>query len=112
GSLGVQDRIHWLGRLSKEEMTWCYSECEVFVTTSRAEACPNIVLEAMSQGCCVVSTDQPPMPEFLREGAHFYQRLNFSDLASKLVLTLSQSKEERKALGQLARVRAAEFTWE
>ena len=60
--LGVATRIIWLGQLEAARMAWCYRNCAAFVMTSRAEACPNTALEAMSHGCRIVSTAQPPMP--------------------------------------------------
>ena len=64
--LGVARAIIWTGHLSPPEMAWAYGRCAAFVVTSRAEACPNVALEALSHGAPVVSTTQDPMPEFFR----------------------------------------------
>ena len=71
--LGVANRIVWAGSLGEAEMVWCFRHCAAFVMTSRVEACPNVVLEAMSQGCACVSADGPPMPEFFGDTAVYYR---------------------------------------
>lgn len=107
----VQQRVHWTGQLTREEMAWCFRQCEAFVVTSRAEACPNTALEALSYGCAVVSTDQPPMPEFFDTVALYYRAGDPANLASQLGRYLSSHSSEvevRKAAAQ----RAQEFTWQ
>jgi hypothetical protein len=50
-------------------MAWCFESCEAFVVTSRGEARPNMVLEALSHGCLSLSTDRPPLPQMLAGAA-------------------------------------------
>jgi glycosyltransferase involved in cell wall biosynthesis len=109
--LGVAGQVIWAGRLSSFEMAWCYRHCEWFVVTSRAEACPNIVLEAMSHGCEIVSSCQPPMPEFLRDAALYYEPENADSLARSLQTALFSSDHERERRRKAAKVRAADFDW-
>jgi glycosyltransferase involved in cell wall biosynthesis len=108
---GVASDLLWAGQLDASEMSWCFSNCAVFVMTSRAEACPNTLLEAMSHGCLVVSTDQPPMPEFLEDSAIYYQAENGADLGHKLELALEASDEEKARRRTRAAARAREFDW-
>lgn len=79
--LGVSDRIAWVGSLHAAEMKWCYQNCQAFVQTSRAEACPNIVLEALSYGCLNISCFQEPMPEIFGDGALYYPTGDSASLA-------------------------------
>lgn len=104
--------VRWLGRLSAAEMSWCFRNCRAFVMTSRAEACPNIVLEAMAHGCLSLSTDCPPMPEFFGQAALYYAARDGHDLAARLTELRAMSGEETDALRERARVRARSFTWE
>ena len=73
---GLADRIIWAGKLSAQDMSWCYRACQAFVMTSRAEACPNTVPEAMAHGCLCVSTETRPMPEFFEGNAIYYPARN------------------------------------
>ena len=110
-NLGVAARIMWTGQLQPLEMAWCFDHCAVFVTTSRAEACPNTALEAMSHGCQVVSTRQPPMPEFFMTAALYYQPEDASALAWQIGSALAATPEQRQARQQAAQVRARSFVW-
>ena len=69
---GILDQIRWLDHLSPAEMQWCFTNASAFVMTSRVEACPNIVLEAMACGARSLSTDSAPMPEFFQDAATYY----------------------------------------
>ena len=110
--LGVSDRIVWTGSLSPPEMWWCYDACSAFVITSRAEACPNIALEAMSRGCLCVSVDHPPMPEFFGGAALYYRAGDVILLTRRLSSMLSGDPKSFSAVRAAAVRRAAEFDWE
>jgi glycosyltransferase involved in cell wall biosynthesis len=111
GTLGVAGRVVWTGQLTPPEMAWCFRHCEAFVMTSRAEACPNVALEAMSHGCRVVSTGQPPMPEFFGEAARYYRAGDAIDLARAVRALLGESPEDSRGRREAARTRAAGFRW-
>jgi glycosyltransferase involved in cell wall biosynthesis len=108
---GLEHRVHWAGRLTPAEMAWCYRHCRWFVMTSRAEACPNTALEALADGCAIVSTDQPPMPEFFQTSALYYTARDSASLAHQLHKALHLPETERSALQAAARARGAEFQW-
>jgi len=109
--LGVADRIVWPGRLDAQQMAWCFGHAALFVMTSRAEACPNIALEAMSHGSFCVSVDRPPMPEFFADTALYYREGDAEQLAERVRGLLHRPGEsaDRRAA---ARRRARSFTWE
>ena len=79
--------------------------------TSRAEACPNTVLEAMSHGCVSVSTDQPPMPEFFGAAAIYYRAGDAGDLARQIGSLQPAGSSGQDALRHAARERAGTFAW-
>lgn len=109
--LGVDSAVIWAGQLTPMEMAWAYNGCDAFIVTSRAEACPNVALEAMSHGARIVSTTQPPMPEFFGEAAAYYPPRDSGQLAVQLNAILSRpSDAATRAIAGAAR--AASFTWE
>lgn len=110
--LGCAHRILWIGKLSQAEMAWCFQQCEAFLMTSRVEACPNTVLEALSQSCINISTTSPPMPEMFGEAALYYSAGNCQDLARQVETALNLDTSERKNRQSAARSRAAEFSWQ
>jgi glycosyltransferase involved in cell wall biosynthesis len=104
-------RIVWTGQLTPDEMAWCFRRAAAYLTTSRAEACPNTALEAMSYGCLVVSTRQAPMPEVFADAALYYHPGNGGDLADQLRKVLTSGPEERAGRRQALQARARQFQW-
>jgi glycosyltransferase involved in cell wall biosynthesis len=111
-TLGVADRMIWAGQLTPPEMAWCYGHCKAFVMTSRAEACPNVVLEAMTYGCASVATAIDPMPEFFESSARYYQPDDHEALASHLRAVLSAPGEAIEIYRAAALHRASTFSWD
>jgi glycosyltransferase involved in cell wall biosynthesis len=109
---GVASRIVWAAQLDAASMAWCFRNAQVFVMTSRAEACPNVVLEALANGALSVSTDHPPMPEFFAEAATYYRARDAGHLAMRLNESLALSVPRRAELRDAARARAALYSWE
>ena len=110
--LGVGDSVVWLGHLGRGEMAWCFGRCDAFVMTSRAEACPNTLLEAMSHGCSIVSTGCSPMPEFAGGSALYYQPGDAGTLAARVAVELSGDPAGRSVRRARARELVARFTWD
>lgn len=111
-SLGVYDQIIWPGHLSPHQMAWCFQNCKVFIMTSRAEACPNTVLEALTNGALSVSTDTDPMPEFFQDNAIYYPEKNSSSLADGVIDMLAMSDADIQKLRKSSKERASFFTWQ
>jgi len=109
--LGVVDRLIWAGHLTPPEMSWCYYHCAAFIMTSRVEACPITVLEAMAHGCPCVSTNCPPMPEFFGDSALYYSPGDAFQLADRLG-HLRDSQDEASRLRRRTVERALLFSWE
>jgi glycosyltransferase involved in cell wall biosynthesis len=109
--MGVAERFCWAGQLSAGEMAWCFSNCRAFVMTSRVEACPNIVLEALRYGCISVSTDQAPMPEFFGGAAYYYEARNGRALAERLMEALAAPESVQRARREAATDRAGRYAW-
>jgi glycosyltransferase involved in cell wall biosynthesis len=110
-TLASEGRVLWLGSLTPEQMAWCYRRCLAFVTTTRAEACPNTALEALAHGCVIISTNQPPMPEFFHEHAHYYPPGDSTVLADVIRGALGLSQDARVQTALASRRRASAFTW-
>lgn len=109
---GVTSRVVWAGQLDHAAMSWCFRRAALFVTTSRAEACPNTVLESMAHGAVAVSTDHPPMPEFFTDTALYYRERDPLDLSLRIAEALALSKDARARLRDRAIARARRFTWQ
>lgn len=108
---GIASRVVWAGGLGRSEMDWCFEHCAAFVMTSRTEACPNTVLEAMSHGCLSISIDRPPMTELYGASAVYYRAGDARDLAAWIEAVLRRPEEAVVESRSIARERAAQFPW-
>lgn len=109
---GLTENVCWAGRLNDEEMRWCYERCNLFIMTSRVEACPNIALEAMSHGCVCISTESLPMKEFFGEAAVYYPPQNGPALAEASKRMLALDKNLRKIMSEKSKIQATKFSWD
>jgi glycosyltransferase involved in cell wall biosynthesis len=73
-TLGLADRIEWLGAQPQEEVLRRYRAADLFVLASRIAAdgdrdgLPNVLLEAQSQRLAVVATAVAAVPELVADG--------------------------------------------
>ena len=56
-SLNMSNFIHLLGRKNRDDLIDLYNQSEIFVLSSISEGFPKVLLEAISCGCNIVSTD-------------------------------------------------------
>jgi len=108
---GLREDIIYTGSLNESEMNWCYEHSRMFVMTSRVEACPNMALEAMAHGCRIVSTMNPPMPEFYRDSCDYYKAGMADELALRMDEALGESEAQKKVKTKRAVEIASEFSW-
>jgi len=64
--LGITDSVVFPGFV-KNPYPWM-AHSKVFVLSSVHEGCPNVLLQALACGCCVVATDAPGDARFLLRG--------------------------------------------
>lgn len=104
-------RIHTVGHVPYETMQTLYRRCSLCVIATEVEACPIIAIEAMSSGCVIVSSDQPPLPEIFRGGSMKFRHRNVEDLAFKMQRLMSD-EQQRADLKRQALNRAQDFSWD
>lgn len=67
-SVGVKDRVHWLGSVSEAEKAQLYAGCDLFLLPTHQENFGQVLVEAMACGCPVVTTRGTDIWAELREG--------------------------------------------
>lgn len=73
-SMGLNERIKWLGGLAQTEVLACYRDADLFVLPSQISAdgdrdgLPNVLMEAQSQRLACLSTDISGIPELIEHG--------------------------------------------
>ena len=90
-TLGIEDKVEFVGFLSKEELRQMLLEADLFVMPTRAEGLPRVIIEAMAVGLPCISTNvsgnsELLQPEFLLD--------NYSDiqlLSQKIIALLTDA---------------------
>jgi glycosyltransferase involved in cell wall biosynthesis len=64
---GVDERIHFIGRISDQQLEAAYTAADLFILPTLALECFGlIIVEALTFGCPVLGTDAGAIPELLR----------------------------------------------
>lgn len=79
-----------------------YQRSRIFLNTSLISPVPTVLLEAMSSGCAVVSTDTCMIPEFIKHGENGFLASNARELRQYVDL-LRRDKELAEKMGKAAR---------
>jgi len=73
-SLGISDKVHWMGALPQPAVLDAYRSSDIFVLASRVtedgdrDGLPNVLMEAQTQGLCCLSTSISGIPELIESG--------------------------------------------
>ena len=108
----LSKNIIFSGKLSKQEMEWCYRNSNMFIMTSRVESFGMIAAEAMANGCVCISTRSSCLPELFRTSALYYNSGDYQDLANNITKVLKFNEYEKCVYVQKAQRRARDFSWD
>jgi glycosyltransferase involved in cell wall biosynthesis len=105
-SLGVETRAHFLGW--REDVPAILCACDCLALPSRWEGLPYIVIEASLAGLPIVATRVDGAGELLRDGESgiLVELESADELGAALARVLALPREQRLAMGRLARERA------
>lgn len=95
-TLGIADRVNFLGYVTDEELRQAYTRATVFAMPSIAELQSIATMEAMASALPVVAADAMALPHLVHDGenGYLFRPGEAKDLAAKLesVLTLPQDE--------------------
>jgi glycosyltransferase involved in cell wall biosynthesis len=107
-SLGLNDRVHFLGRVPHGTMAKVYSAADGLVLASSREGWPNVLLEAMACGTPAVATAVGGIPEIVTVAESGYLLADrTSDAIAAALSALFQAPPDRAA----TRAYAEKFDW-
>ncbi|WP_158299351.1 glycosyltransferase family 4 protein [Paenibacillus antri] len=109
--LGIQDKVNFLGYVSDEELSVLYNLCFAFVYPSHYEGFGLPVLEAMSFGAPVITSNVTSIPEVIGD-AGILMDPNSSDSLTKAMITMVQQQDQRKKMAEKSIEQAGKFSWE
>jgi glycosyltransferase involved in cell wall biosynthesis len=104
--------IEYTGYLPDDVLARTLRECDVFLYPSLWEGFGIPILEAMSAGVPVVTSDVSSLPEVGGEFATYCDPYDPSSIAQAVTRTMNLSPQERADLIESARQWAGTFTWE
>ena len=108
-SLGLDKKVIFLGELDNENLVNLYNQNEFFILSSLSEGFPKVMLEAMSCGNIVISTDVGSIKSILLEDYPYVcMPSNESDLALKMA---SCFLEDNADLKRYLSDRVQDFSW-
>ena len=102
-------KVH--GKVPFEQIQSFYKSSDIFVFASTCENMPNIVLEAMSAGLPICSSNSMPMPEFLLDAAEYFDANIPRSIRDSLV-RLINSPSLRDDLSERAYKESEKYSWE
>jgi len=81
---GVQDQVHFVGRLPKDKMNTFYDNIDIYVHPSLAEGLPRVVIEAESRALPVCGANAAGTPELI-DSDFVFEKQDVSDLCRILL---------------------------
>jgi len=109
--LGLQSEVRIVGNIAYDELPGLYQRATINLFASSCENCPNILLEALSAGRPVLSSDYQPMPEFARDAAMYFDPYSPEKLAVQLEKLLNDPLLQAD-MGRRAAARSQAYQWE
>ena len=110
-SLGLAERVHWLGQVSRESMPRLMAAAAAVVYPSLYEGFGLPPLEAMAAGSPVVASNASCLPEVLGDAALLVDPSDGPGFARAVEEVLTDPRL-RASLVAAGRARARQFTWE
>jgi|TARA_B100001540_G_C15816939_1_gene648190 glycosyltransferase involved in cell wall biosynthesis len=83
-NLNIEERIHFIGGVSKEELRDLYSNCEILVFTSPFENFAYTLVEAMSCGSAIIASNTTAMPETCEDAVIYFNPYSAEELTEEI----------------------------
>jgi len=109
--LRLENRVHFTGFVSNEELNVLYSYASCFVFPSYYEGFGFTPLEAMKCGCPVVSSNASCMPEILGTAAMFFAPNNTDAMAAS-ILNMLNDAELSKEYVEKGILQSQKYSWQ
>ncbi len=102
--------VNYHGMLNHDEISKFYKKSDIFIYLSTCENMPSILIEAMSSGTPIISSNYEPMPEFCENGALYVNPLSVIDIRDK-IKRLIDDTNLRKNLSEISLNNSMKYNW-
>lgn len=109
-SLGLNDRVKFLGYVPRADLPSLYSGTTAFVYPSLLEGFGLPIVEAMACGAPVITSNHSSMKEVAGEAAVLVEPTSVRDM-TKALARVAEDRSLREELSRRGLKRAAEFSW-
>ncbi|MDF1496531.1 MAG: glycosyltransferase family 4 protein [Patescibacteria group bacterium] len=111
-NLHINDRVHFAGKLSQEDLVCAYRTMDIFAfpSTSGAEAFGLAMLEAMACGKPIIASDLPGVRR-VADGAGVIIRPNDLDELISAIKTMSEDPVRCKQHSESALAKSFKYSW-
>ncbi|MDO8259911.1 MAG: glycosyltransferase family 1 protein, partial [Candidatus Magasanikbacteria bacterium] len=109
--LGIEQSVIFTCYVSDDERTDLYKNALAFVMPSLYEGFGIPVLEAMSNKCPVIASQNSSLPEVGGDACLYFDPLNLQDLLEALI-AITEKSELRKELISKGEKQISKFSWE
>lgn len=92
------------------QIDFIYKNHDIFIFPSICENMPNIVIEAMASGIPILSSDNNPMPEFLKSNAIYFNSEDEESITKKILYSMKKYELLLK-LSKNNLFEAKNYTW-
>jgi glycosyltransferase involved in cell wall biosynthesis len=108
--LGLNNSVHFLGRVSLDDLAGLYNAASVFVYPSLYEGFGLPILEAMACGCPVITSNISSMPEIGQGASILINPTDISELTASMI-NIIQNTNLAQDLIQAGLSRAKHYSW-
>lgn len=105
----IPDTVHFLGYVPDADLYALYAGAQFFIYPSLYEGFGYPVVEAMSVGCPVATSNTSSMKEIANQSALLFDPQNESEIGNAMA-KLASSKEDRNYFSKKGAVRALDFS--
>jgi len=95
-TLGIQNKIRFLGNISEEKLIKTYNAADLFVLFSDWEGFGLVVIEAMASGVPVIGSNNGALPLLIKNNYNGFIAENNEELKEKIKLTIKDKKLMKK----------------
>jgi glycosyltransferase involved in cell wall biosynthesis len=108
--LGVEENLHFLGRVSENEKSWYYNNCRAFSLPSVSEGFGLPVAEAMSCGKPLFLSNKTALPEIGGDVSFYFKDFNPEHMTE--VFESGMKYYNSNGLNERIRERGRNFNWD
>lgn len=112
-TLKLEDRVEFLGHVAHDNLPQIYAQADIFVLPSLNEGMSNTILEALSAGLPIITTDTGGTKELVKDGKNGFiiKMKDPADIAEKIEKFI-QNKSLSTAMSLASRKKAERLSWE